>query len=74
MKATTISFIRQAIISEKVQAFKKYKDLKNHLAKKYQADFFDCEINKDEKDLLYMTQQKFEEAEKALEDFDAHQW
>jgi hypothetical protein len=81
MKAQTISFIREMLITEHDKAIKEYTDIRAHLRNKYNNTdlidrfiYFNKDEDEDEENLLYIAREKCSEAEHALEDFEQHQW
>lgn len=74
MTEKTISYIGQILKKEETVSREEYNNFRKHLTNKYKSDWICREMNEMEKERLFQTQERYTEALKAREDFEAHQW
>ena len=74
MKAKSISRIYEMLKSDVEHTRYAYETMRYNLEQKYDAEWLDKVITKQEKKQLDGNRQLYEEARELLEDFENHQW
>ena len=74
MKAKSIMVIREMLKKERDEAFKDYKNTKEHLIEKYGTEWLDKVIDDFEKKELHNVQERYWQLDEVYKDFENYEW